>query len=83
MDIQAEKRHLIEELAKTQDVRIIEQIKNLFLKKTDSLAGYDINGKAITRQQLIERIEEADERVNGGEYITQQDLEEDYNLNTK
>jgi len=77
MDIQAEKLHLIEKLAKTQDIKIIEQIKSLFLKKTDALVGYDIHGRSITRQQLIERIEEADRRIDKGEYITQQDLEKE------
>ncbi|KHJ38910.1 hypothetical protein PBAC_07730 [Pedobacter glucosidilyticus] len=77
MDIHAEKLILIEELVKTQDINIIKQIKNLFHKSNDDLAGYDLNGKEITRQQLIERIENADIRIESGMFITQQEIEKE------
>ncbi|HYF67528.1 MAG TPA: hypothetical protein VD884_05295 [Ohtaekwangia sp.] len=77
MDIQAEKLHLIEELARIQDIHIIEQIKQLLKEKNNPVVGYEINGNPITRTQLIKRIEEAETRVDNGEYVTQQDLEKE------
>lgn len=77
MDIQAEKLHLIEELARIQDIHIIEQIKQLLKEKNNPVVGYEINGNSITRTQLIKRIEEAETRVDNGEYVTQQDLEKE------
>lgn len=78
MDIQAEKLLLIEELARVQDVQIIKQIKQLLLQqKKNPTTGYDISGNPITRKQLIARIEKADNRIDNGEYITQEDLEKE------
>jgi hypothetical protein len=77
MDIQAEKLHLIEELARLQDIHIIEQIKQLLKQKNNPIVGYEINGEAITRKQLIKRIEEAETRIDNGEYVTQEDLEKE------
>ncbi len=75
MDIQAEKLHLIEELAKIQDIRLIVKIKELLMRKNDPVVGYEITGAPITRKQLIKRIEEAEQRIDNGEYVTQEDLE--------
>jgi hypothetical protein len=77
MDIQVEKLHLIEELARIQDVYIIEQIKQLLKQKDNPVVGYDIKGGSISRKQLIKRIEEAETRINNGEYTTQEDLEKE------
>jgi hypothetical protein len=77
MDIQAEKLHLIEELTRVQDIHIIEQIKELLKQKNNPIVGFEIDGNPITRKQLIKRIEEAETRIDNGEYITQQDLEKE------
>ncbi len=77
MDIQTEKLHLIEELARIQDIHIIEQIKQLLKQKNNPVVGYEINGDPITRKQLIKRIEEAEKRIDNGEYVTQEDLEKE------
>jgi len=39
MDIQAEKLHLIEKLARIQDIHIIEQIKELLKEKSNPVVG--------------------------------------------
>ncbi|WP_304063145.1 hypothetical protein [Pedobacter glucosidilyticus] len=77
MDIHAEKLILIEELVKTQDINIIKQIKKLFHKSTEEIVGYQLNGKEITKQQLIAQIENADTRINNGVFITQQEIEKE------
>ncbi|HNS30897.1 MAG: hypothetical protein UZ12_BCD005002471 [Bacteroidetes bacterium OLB12] len=77
MDIQAEKLHLIEELTRIQDIHIIEQIKGLLKQKSNPVVGYEITGAPITRTQLIKQIEEAERRIDNGEYVTQEDLEKE------
>ena len=77
MDVQAEKLHLIEELTRIQDIHIIEQIKELLRKKNNPVVGYEITGAPITRKQLIKRIEEAEKRIDNGEYVTQEDMEKE------
>lgn len=76
MDIQAEKLYLIEELARIQDVSIIEKIKQL-LKKNNPVVGYGTNGVPITGKQLIQRIEKAEQRIDKGEFTSQEDLEKE------
>lgn len=77
MDIQAEKLHLIEELTRIQDIRIIEQIKLLLKQQNNPVVGYEISGEPITRKQLIRRIEQAEKRIDKGQYIAQEDLEKE------
>jgi len=77
MDIQAEKLQLIEELTKIQDMRIVEQIKQLLKQKNNPVVGYKVNGDPITRKQLIMQIEEAEKRIDNGEYSTQEDVEKE------
>jgi len=76
MDLQAEKLHVIEEVAKIQDSSIIEQIKNL-LKQNNPVVGYTMIGEPITRKQLIMQIEAAEKRMDKGEYTSQEDLEKE------
>jgi hypothetical protein len=75
MDIQAEKLFLIEELVKTDDIKLIEKIKALLTNKNNPTLGYEINGELITRSQLVTQIEEAEARIDLGEYTSQEDLE--------
>ena len=77
MDIQLEKLQLIEKLTQIEDIDIIEQVRELLNQKGNQVVGYGINGTPITRKQLIRRIEEAEERIDNGEYITQEDLEKE------
>jgi hypothetical protein len=77
MDIQLEKLHLIEKLTQIEDIDIIEQVKELLNQKNNQVFGYGINGTPITRKQLIKRIEAAEERIDRGEYTTQEDIEKE------
>lgn len=74
MNIQAEKLFLIEVLARIEDVDVIRQVKQL-LTQNDPIIGYELNGNSITRKQLIARIEAAEDRIDNGQFITQEALE--------
>ena len=77
MNIEAQKLQLIEELVKLEDIDVIEQVKQLLLQKNNSVVGYGANGDVIKRQQLINRIGEAEERIDKGEFTDQEDLEKE------
>ncbi|MFM9839338.1 MAG: hypothetical protein ACKVOQ_13805 [Cyclobacteriaceae bacterium] len=77
MDIQLEKLHLIEKLTQIEDIDIIKQVKELLNQKGNQVVGYRMDGSPVTKKQLIKRIEEADARIDSGEYITQEELEKE------
>ena len=75
MDIQAEKLFLIEELVRTDDIKLIEKIKALLTNKSNPILGFDDTGQSITHSQLLKQIKEAEARIEGGEFTSQEDLE--------
>jgi hypothetical protein len=46
-------------------------------EKNNPVMGYNLQGLSITRKQLVKQIEEAEKRIDGGEYISQEDLEKE------
>lgn len=77
MDIQAEKLHLIEQLLQISDISIIEQIRDLLKKAHNPVVGYNAKGKAITQQDFIQQIEEAENEYRSGKYQTPDELEKE------
>lgn len=75
MDIQAEKLYLIEQLAKVRDVEVIRQLKKILGKENESVVGYRVTGEPITRKQLMKKVEDAERRIEAGQFTSQQDLE--------
>lgn len=67
MDIQAEKLRLIEWLTGVNDIAIIEAIKSL--KSDNSEKG------RISVEQYNKEIEEAEAKIDRGEFYTQEDVE--------
>lgn len=55
MDIREEKLHLIEELARIQDIHIIEQIRQLLEKTHNPIVGYTASGQSITQRDLYNK----------------------------
>lgn len=70
MDIRSEKLHLIEQLLQIQDAKIIEQIQALLEDTNNRIVGYNANGTAITQQDFIKGIEEAEVEYKTGNYQT-------------
>lgn len=75
MDIQAEKLYLIEQLAKVQDVNVIQQLKKILEQENESVIGYRVTGEPITQKQLVKKVQEAERRIETGHFTSQQDLE--------
>ncbi|MEM9338880.1 MAG: hypothetical protein AAGA66_09145 [Bacteroidota bacterium] len=66
MDVQAEKLYLIEQLARLQDVRIIQKIKEVLLSSDEGVIGYDVDGSTITKPDLLSRAEASNQAIKEG-----------------
>jgi predicted transcriptional regulator len=71
MDIQFEKSELMKKLAETNDISIIEAIKNIF--KSEKKDFWD----ELTQEQKDE-IEEGDRQIERGEFVLYEDLMKKY-----
>ncbi|MEQ9289263.1 MAG: hypothetical protein RIG77_20215 [Cyclobacteriaceae bacterium] len=67
MDIHAEKLHLIEQLARLQDVGTIEKIKEVLKGfNRDEAIGFTPEGTTITSSDLISRAEASNRAIKEG-----------------
>jgi predicted transcriptional regulator len=71
MDIQFEKSELMKKLAETNDISIIEAIKNVFVSQKKDF--WD----ELTQEQK-EEIEEGDRQIERGEFVLYEDLMKKY-----
>lgn len=76
LEIQDEKAlHLIEVLKSLPYVTTtITDDKNLVLQPSFTLDGFE-----ISKQQLLQKIEAAENRIDLGEFVSQEDLEKEVN----
>ncbi|SKC61776.1 hypothetical protein [Ohtaekwangia koreensis] len=75
MDIQAEKLLLIEKLLRIGDAKILEQVRKLLEQSKNPVVGYDVQGNAITHQDFINKVEEAETQYQAGNYKTIDELD--------
>lgn len=77
MDIQAEKLLLIEQLLRIRDERVIEQLRELLKEENNPVVGYETDGRPITQQDFIRKIEQAEEEYEQGNYQTIEKFEKE------
>lgn len=77
MDIQAEKLQLIEQLLRTRDIRILEQVKELLAKENNPIVGFEANGHPITQHDFIRMIEESQEEYRQGKFQSIDDVQKE------
>lgn len=77
MDTRGIKLDLIQWLANLQDVKILQQIASL--KETQSNEGqnYVVPGDPMTKDELVIRIQAAQNRIQNGQFTTMEDLEKE------
>ena len=75
MDIQAEKLLLIEKLLRIGDMKILEQVREVLEKSKNPVVGYDVQGNAITHQDFIDKVEEAEAQYKAGKFKTFDELD--------
>jgi len=77
MDVKAEKLYLIEQLARLQDTKIIQQIKDILSSQSEPIAGYKPGGEPITKSELIARAEASNKAIKEGRLTSIEDLEKE------
>jgi hypothetical protein len=77
MDIKAEKLYLIEQLARLEDTRIIQQIKDLLSSQSEPIVGYKPGGEPITKSELMARAKASNKAIEEGRVISIEDLEKE------
>ena len=73
--LQAEKLDLIGWISSIQDIAIIEKIKNI--KKNLAIDKYEASLKPMSKQELINRANEANEAIEKYDVISQEDLKKE------
>ena len=77
IDVKAEKLYLIEQLARLQDTKIIQQIKDLLSTQTDLIVGYRSTGEPIPKSDLIAKAEASNKAIKEGRLTSIDDLEKE------
>ena len=75
MDIAARKMELVDWLLHINDESKLEKIIALKSVLDKEVVAHTISGYPVDKEEYINRIEEADERISSGKYTTIEDLE--------
>ncbi|ADR21424.1 hypothetical protein MATR_09470 [Marivirga tractuosa] len=67
MDIAEERKRLIEQLSNTEDIDIIQKVKDVLNTSNESeVIGYNADGSKITKSQLVKRAQIANQSIKDG-----------------
>jgi hypothetical protein len=77
MDIAAKKIELMDWLLQIDDEILINKIIALKSVLDNQVVGHSIKGYPIDRQEYVNLVKEADERVDSGDFTTIEDLEKE------
>ena len=72
INIDTQKIRIIEQLARLDDITLLEEIESLLNSKT---IGYHPNGQSMTQEELTERATASEEAIKKGNIISLSDLE--------
>lgn len=75
MDIAATKIELIDWLLHINDESKLKKIRDLKSVLDKEVIAHTISGYPVDKEEYINRVKEADERISSGEYKTIEDLE--------
>lgn len=64
MNTETLKLNLVQQILNLSDNKMLEKVKDLL--STESIIGYDINGKPISTNQYLKDMEEVDEQIKAG-----------------
>jgi len=75
MDIQAAKIDLVQKILSVKTESIIEKLNNILEK--EMIVGYTVEGKPLTKKAYNKRLEKAEQEIESGNYVTQEELEKE------
>ncbi len=77
MDIDAKKIELLDWLLHINDESKLKKIMALKIVLDKETVGHTISGYPVDKQEYINLVKEADERITSGNYTTLEDLEKE------
>lgn len=78
MDIEKQKKHIIEQVTGMDDAYLLKEIEQLLLR--EPVIAYSSEGKAMTKKDLIKEILESKEDFKNGDFLSQEDFEKESDL---
>lgn len=75
MNLQAAKLDIVQKILSVKTESIIEKINKILDKEV--IVGYTAEGKPLTREAYNKRLEKAEEQIQSGDYLTQEEIEKE------
>lgn len=75
MDIQTKKWNVMQKVMAVEQVSLIEKIEALL--EEEMIVGHTSTGEPLTRRLYNERLARAEEQIEAGRFISQEDLEKE------
>lgn len=75
MDLQSAKLNLVQRLLLVQKESLIEKVSALL--DQEMIVGYTVDGKPLTKAKYDARLKEGESQILKGDYIRQDDLEQE------
>ncbi len=75
MNIQAAKLDIVQKILTVKKESIIEKINKILDK--EMIVGYTVEGKPLTKDAYNKRLQKAEEQIQLGEYLTQDEIEKE------
>jgi hypothetical protein len=78
MDIAKERKRLIEQLSNTEDIDIIQKVKDVLNASNENKAvGYNADGSKITESDLLKRAQVANQSIKEGKTKSIDEIKEE------
>lgn len=75
MGIQKTKLSVMQKIMSVSKASLLDKIDKLL--EEEMIVGYTVDGKPLTKKVYDMRLQKAEEQLNSGEYVSQEDLEKE------
>lgn len=75
MNIQAAKLDVVQKILTIKKESIIQKINKILDKEI--IVGYTAEGKPLTKEAYNKRLQKAEEQIQSGDYLTQEEIEKE------
>lgn len=75
MNIQAAKLDIVQKILIVKQEAIIDKINKILDKEL--IVGYTAEGKPLTKNAYNKRLQKAEEQIQSGDYMTQEEIEKE------
>lgn len=75
MNIEAAKLDVVQKILSVKTESIIDKINKILEK--EMIVGYTVEGKPLTKKAYNKRLEKAEQEIESGNYVTQEELEKE------